>query len=68
MSEQDWPSVEDADAEPMCEHCQARDHEPHRMDCPLYLPLCGCGRVANRFLGVTPVCNTCAPQWRREVA
>lgn len=34
--------------DPGCKYCEARDDESHADECPLFLPICRCGRPAVR--------------------
>lgn len=50
------PLAEDEDR---CRYCDILPTEPHHPACPLYLPICACGRVARRHVAGQPVCSKC---------
>jgi hypothetical protein len=63
-----WPSVEDRPAQAGCKFCEARDREPHGLDCPLFLPICACGAVARRYeANGLPVCAQCRVKARADI-
>ena len=54
--------------EDVCDYCQALDTEPHKDDCPLFIPRCACGRVARRYLQGEPICPHCQRERIRGAA
>lgn len=57
-------SLRPIEPEDLCQYCEALDTEPHKDDCPLFLPRCACGLAARRYLNAKPLCKHC---YRREV-
>ena len=58
------PADDDFDLRPvepedLCDYCQALDTEPHKDDCPLFLPRCACGAAARRYINGAPICARC---------
>ena len=50
-----------AEPEVLCELCEALESEPHQPSCPLFVPLCACGKTARRVRGDEWVCGSCDP-------
>lgn len=60
-ADEDW-ELRPIEPEDMCDYCQALDTEPHKDDCPLFLPRCACGMAARRYLHGEPKCKHCFKQ------